>query len=194
MATLTAGGTTSSPQSKDKINVQVNAPSRREFLYYIWGASMALLLGGGGAAFIWYALPRFAEGTFGGLFNFAPTQIPQAETAPTSVPSGRFWVSNTNSGLVVLFGVCTHLGCLPKWVPANFRFECPCHGSKFELDGTYIEGPAPRALDRFPTTITFADGTVETSNDIGDPIPLNGREIASIVIDTGKKLVRPGHN
>jgi len=94
-----------------------------------------------------------------------------------------------------LYAVCTHLGCLPKWVATNNRFECPCHGSKFEKDGTYIEGPAPRSLDRFRTTITFADGTQVSMNDAGDPIPLadyQGRAIVSIDIDTGNRIMRAG--
>lgn len=196
MATLTAGenrGATAAA-AKAASQVQVAAPSRREFLYYIWGASMALLLGEATAGLIWFALPRFKEGTFGGIFNFPPDKVPPVDSHPVTEPAGRFHVSNVDRGLVVLYQVCTHLGCLPKWVESNHRFECPCHGSKYQLDGTYIEGPAPRSLDRFATTITFTDGTTATSNEIGDPIPLNGRTIASIVIDTGKRLRRPGKN
>lgn len=171
---------------------EVAAPSRREFLYYIWGASMALLLGEATAGLIWFALPRFKEGTFGGVFNFPPDKVPQAGTAPVSEPAGRFWVANAPEGLVVLYGVCTHLGCLPKWVDINERFECPCHGSKFELNGKFIDGPAPRSLDRFRTTITFDDGTQVVTNGNGDPIPLEGRTIASIAIDTGSRVMRSG--
>src|SRR5690606_13616135 len=122
--------------------VSVPAPSRREFLYYIWGASLALMLGQVGAVTLWFAFPRFKEGEFGGVFPFNPADIPPAGTIPESVPSGRFHVTQSEQGLFALYGVCTHLGCLPKWVPTNGRFECPCHGSKFNLNGTYIEGPA----------------------------------------------------
>ncbi|MBK8030346.1 MAG: Rieske 2Fe-2S domain-containing protein [Anaerolineae bacterium] len=182
----------SSAPAKAAPQVQVAAPSRREFLYYIWGASMALLLGEAGAGLIWFALPRFKEGTFGGTFNLAGDTLPQAGSAPVNVPEGRFWLSNSDAGFVVLYGVCTHLGCLPKWVDVNNRFECPCHGSKYEIDGKYIEGPAPRSLDRFRTTITFTDGTSETMNRDGDPINLAGRTIASIAVDTGTRLKRNG--
>lgn len=182
-----------SATGKNAPTVDAATPNRREFLYYIWGASIAMLLGGGGAALVWFALPRFPEGTFGGIFNFAPERIPQPGNGPAQIPEGRFWVSNTDSNEVVaLFGVCTHLGCLPKWVDSNFRFECPCHGSKFGLDGKYVEGPAPRSLDRFETTIEFTDGSVELSNAIGDPIPLNGRTVSAVRINTGKRIQRPG--
>jgi cytochrome b6-f complex iron-sulfur subunit len=192
---MTAGETrAAASQAKAADKVQVAAPNRREFLYYIWGASIALLLGQAGAAFIWFALPRFKEGTFGGIFNFPPERIPQVDTFPISEPAGRFHVSNVDEGLVVLYGVCTHLGCLPKWVEANHRFECPCHGSKFQLSGLYIEGPAPRSLDRFETTIYFTDGTSQTSNEVGDPIPIQGKTVARVEINTGRRLQRTGHN
>lgn len=184
---------TAAPQPKSDAGLEALAPTRREFLYYIWGASIAMLLGGSGAALVWFALPRFKEGTFGGVFNLTGDRVPQPDAAPTQVPEGRFWVSHTaDDALVVLFGVCTHLGCLPKWSPSNHRFECPCHGSKFQLNGLYIEGPAPRSLDRFDTTITFTDGTTAASNGAGDPIPLNGRTVSNIAINTGKRLKRNG--
>jgi cytochrome b6-f complex iron-sulfur subunit len=172
---------------------QVNAPSRREFLYYIWGASIALLLGEAGAGLIWFALPRFKEGTFGGIFNFPPEQVPEVEKAPYNQADGRFWVSNPSDGFIVLYGVCPHLGCLPKWSDSNHRFECPCHGSKYQLDGKYIEGPAPRSMDRFATTLTFEDGSTLAMDSAGDPMPLDGKpKITSIKIDTGKRIMRPG--
>lgn len=193
MATITAGEPRPAARAAAAApQVEVSAPSRREFLYYIWGASMALLLGEGTAAFIWFALPRFREGTFGGVFNFPPDKVPQADSPPYNEASGRFWVSHPGDSLVILYGVCTHLGCLPKWVDNNERFECPCHGSKYTLDGTFIEGPAPRSLDRFPTTVFFTDGTSTEMDASGDPIPLNGRTIARISIDTGRRIQRAG--
>jgi cytochrome b6-f complex iron-sulfur subunit len=180
-------------QAKADDAVVVSPPSRREFLYYIWGASLLLLLGEAGAGIIWFAYPRFAEGSFGGTFPFPPESVPNAGAAPESVPAGRFHVSHLeDDSLVVLYGVCTHLGCLPKWTELTERFECPCHGSKFERSGLYIEGPASRSLDRFITTITFDDGTTETTNANGDPIPLQGRRIASIAVDTGSRIKRNG--
>jgi len=185
--------TPSVAQAQSTPSVQVAAPSRREFLYYIWGASIALLLGQATAGVLWFAFPRFREGEFGGTFTFNPEELPTANTVPASVPAGRFHVSNTSDGLLALYGVCTHLGCLPKWVPTNNRFECPCHGSKFELSGAYIEGPAPRALDRFPTQVIYADGTTAETPADGGPIPLDaGKQIAEIRVNTGARILGPG--
>jgi ubiquinol-cytochrome c reductase iron-sulfur subunit len=61
-------------------------------------------------------------------------------------------------GLLVVIGLCTHLGCAPKFRPdagaADLGgkdwpggFFCPCHGSKFDLSGRVFDNvPAPTNL------------------------------------------------
>ena len=61
----------------------------------------------------------------------------------------RVWIVREEAGLYALFAKCTHLGCTPRWLAAEDKFKCPCHGSGFYKDGTNFEGPAPRPLDRF---------------------------------------------
>ena len=41
---------------------------------------------------------------------------------------------------------CTHLGCLVRFNAAEASWDCPCHGSRFAVDGTVLEGPAVNAL------------------------------------------------
>ena len=59
---------------------------------------------------------------------------------------------------LVLVGLCTHLGCSPKYLPevkpmefdAQWKggYHCPCHGSKFDLAGRVYKGvPAPTNLE-----------------------------------------------
>jgi len=66
--------------------------------------------------------------------------------------------------LLVLVGVCTHLGCSPQEKPAEAKaemgadwlggFYCPCHGSKFDFAGRVFKGsPAPLNLVVPPYTV-----------------------------------------
>jgi len=192
MATASAAKSAATPKAEKAAEVAVSAPSRREFLYYIWGASILLVAGEVTGGILWFAYPRFKAGEFGGTFTVAGGEVPTADTAPISKPEGRFWLSNSSEGFVALYAVCTHLGCLPKWVDTNFRFECPCHGSKYQITGKYIEGPAPRSLDRFKATIVFTDGSSVVTDGAGDPIPLGGRTIQQILVDTSSRIKRNG--
>jgi glycine/D-amino acid oxidase-like deaminating enzyme/nitrite reductase/ring-hydroxylating ferredoxin subunit len=45
---------------------------------------------------------------------------------------------------------CTHLGCLLRFNEAERSWDCPCHGSRFAVDGAVLEGPATRSLERKP--------------------------------------------
>ena len=42
---------------------------------------------------------------------------------------------------------CPHLGCALKWNPQERTWDCPCHGSRFEENGTLIDNPATGDLD-----------------------------------------------
>ncbi len=171
--------------------IQIAPVTRREFMFYVWGASMALLLAASGGIIVWFALPRFKAGEFGGVIDV--TSVPKPGDPPVKYPAGKFWMSNdADKGLVALYTVCTHLGCLYAWAQSNFRFECPCHGSKYTTDGTWIEGPAPRSLDRFPIVVTTNNGEL-TNNEAGDPIPgLSPTNVVSVRVDTGKRIKRDG--
>jgi cytochrome b6-f complex iron-sulfur subunit len=61
----------------------------------------------------------------------------------------RVWIVREEEGIYALFAKCTHLGCTPRWLAAEDKFKCPCHGSGFYKSGLNFEGPAPRPLDRF---------------------------------------------
>jgi cytochrome b6-f complex iron-sulfur subunit len=205
-AALPAGDSTSLPLS------------RREFLYYLWGISMAVALAGGTGATIWFALPRFREGEFGGVVTIPVGEVPPPDSAPLAHPDGRFWLVNLGAqtvaderqpddypeqeGVKAIYMVCVHLGCLYKWVDTQDRFECPCHGSKYLKSTARIDGPANRNLDVFVVEAVDAAGNVvgrtepTLSGRDGSAVPLTP-EVVALRVDTGRKIVgapntRPG--
>ncbi len=62
-------------------------------------------------------------------------------------------VKKDKANWLVLVGICTHLGCIPKGqtiADAKGDFGgwfCPCHGSHYDTSGRIRKGPAPRNLD-----------------------------------------------
>jgi cytochrome b6-f complex iron-sulfur subunit len=63
---------------------------------------------------------------------------------------GSYWVA--------LYQKCVHLGCTVPFRDSCVSFKCPCHGSHYNVNGEYLDGPAPRSLDRF--RISFENGNV----------------------------------
>jgi glycine/D-amino acid oxidase-like deaminating enzyme/nitrite reductase/ring-hydroxylating ferredoxin subunit len=43
--------------------------------------------------------------------------------------------------------VCTHAKCIVNWNGAEKSWDCPCHGARYDIDGTVLTGPATRALE-----------------------------------------------
>jgi len=180
--------------------------TRREFLYYIWAASMALLMAETGGATLWFAYPRFKAGTFGGIFELDIGEVPAPDSDPQPYDAGRFWLVNLGDqnagderlqqyvsgepyaiqpkGVKALYKICVHLGCIYKWVPTNDRFECPCHGSKYLPTGVRIGGPARRNLDVFVIEAVDVNGNVITRTEA----TLNGMEGTAIDITGAAKL------
>jgi menaquinol-cytochrome c reductase iron-sulfur subunit len=74
-------------------------------------------------------------------------------------------VKQPNNEVVAFLPQCTHLGCAYHWDDPSRTFICPCHTSRFSMDGQVLGGPAPRPLDRFMTKIQ--GGRL----DIGPPEP-----------------------
>lgn len=158
---------------------------------YAWGAALGLLTLQVGYATYDFMYPRFRAGEFGGAFPLPLGELPPADAGPNGNTTGKFWLVDTAEGPKALYMVCTHLGCLYKWEPSNFRFECPCHGSMFSHDGHYILGPAPRSLDQFVIDIVQNGEVIASTEDSGDAIvpPQIPGPDAQIVVQTGQRIM-----
>lgn len=57
------------------------------------------------------------------------------------------------SHYMVCIGLCTHLGCIPAYNPAEKGFLCACHGGQFDWSGQVTKVPPPRGFDIPPFKI-----------------------------------------
>jgi len=164
--------------------------NRREFLNFAWLASLGFLtVSMAGVTFL-FSLPRFEEGEFGGVVPMGKvSDLPAPGSAPVNYPKVKVWLSNTDEGVIALYKVCTHLGCLYNWRDLEDKFVCPCHGSQFTAGGDYILGPAPRSLDRFVVQALDPNtGEVIAESTDGTPMPVPDNPDALINVDTGQKI------
>ena len=84
-----------------------------------------------------------------------PTDYAVGEVSEKWKKEYRVWIVREPDGFYALWAKCTHLGCTPRWLTAEAKFKCPCHGSGFYRSGINFEGPAPRPLER--VKISLAD-------------------------------------
>ena len=161
--------------------------SRRDFFRKSLLVSLMVFgaqFGGATIAFLWPNL----KGGFGSLINAGAVSDIRNQISTTSQPSdngaGRFYVWDYGSGykgldaaagvdysasgyiadgLMAIYQRCAHLGCRVPFCQSSQWFECPCHGSKYNVAGEYELGPAPSGLQRFPVSIKDGNLFVDTS-------------------------------
>ena len=158
----------------------LDQPPRRNFLVEFW----AILVGGiagivpclAGLAVLLDPLRKSAAGTE--LVRIAsletvpddgvPRQFPVVKDrvdAWTYSPNERvgavFLIRQPGSSEVTAFNsVCPHAGCFVGFDANTKKFQCPCHTSAFDLDGTIIKpSPSPRDMDKLEPT-EIRDGWV----------------------------------
>jgi len=71
-----------------------------------------------------------------------------------------------DGGFIAVSSKCTHLGCVIQFNTNHDRFECPCHASAFDKDGSVISSPAARALDYYPIAFKGNKVLVDTANPV----------------------------
>ncbi len=158
--------------------------SRRQFLNRAWSASFLTFLGLFGMSSLSFLWPSLTGGfgtriTAGNYDELLEEIGPKNGFKPIFVPQGRFWLTyyegTADSPVYLAIGAkelkmqapyrkCVHLGCSVPHCDSSMLFECPCHGSKYRLNGEYYGGPAPRGLDRFPVTIEGGNVVVDTGD------------------------------
>jgi len=84
--------------------------------------------------------------------NVASLRDPQSDTDRTK---------KGHENLLVVIGVCTHLGCIPLGHSGSFDgWFCPCHGSVYDTSGRIRQGPAPLNL-AVPEYAFLTDKTIK---------------------------------
>lgn len=79
------------------------------------------------------------------IFELGPaSQYPPGSITP--LPEAKAILVHSAGGLQAFSTICPHLGCEVQRKAEGF--ECPCHGSRFGLDGSLINGPASQPLER----------------------------------------------
>lgn len=162
---------------KSKPAKTADEPTRRNVMVAAGWGFMAAIGGGSTLAFARFMSPNVLEvpdpkvrvGALSKYLAMAPGDV--NEDYKPEKPSG-FWIIREEDRIVAVSIICTHLGCIPSWLPNDRKFKCPCHGSGFKANGVNFEGPAPRPLERFKI---YADGD-------------------TVIVDRSKKFLAMGPN
>jgi cytochrome b6-f complex iron-sulfur subunit len=93
-----------------------------------------------------------------------PATFPLGTRLPLAAQ--RVTILRTQRGMAAVSTTCTHLGCVVT--TTDIGFDCPCHGSRFDPDGTVLGGPAPTPLPWFRLSLT-PNGEVEV--DTSEVVP-----------------------
>jgi cytochrome b6-f complex iron-sulfur subunit len=97
-----------------------------------------------------------------------PEEIPPGTVLV--LPKHKIYVLRSTEGVFALSSICTHLGCMTRYLPESAQLACPCHGSRFSLEGKVTAGPAPRPLRRLQVTLErgllVVDGSKEVTADV----------------------------
>jgi cytochrome b6-f complex iron-sulfur subunit len=171
--------------------------TRRQFLNRSIITFFIVGLSGFGAAVLAFLWPQ-PKGGFGSKIKVGKISDIEAQISGAKgfyyLPEGRMWLTkypissvdkakkvytqpvlnSLEAGVAVLYQKCPHLGCRVPSCQTSQWFECPCHGSQYNLAGEKKGGPAPRGMDRFATEVSGGELTVDTGTVIqGPPIGTN---------------------
>ena len=98
--------------------------------------------------------PLYVQAFVGPIFDPSYASSPLSSVGGAALvqsSSGNFLVARTaQDAFTALTAVCTHEACTVSGFQ-NQAYVCPCHGSRYSLSGTVLQGPAPASLRQFAT-------------------------------------------
>jgi cytochrome b6-f complex iron-sulfur subunit len=66
----------------------------------------------------------------------------------TYIAESQIFIYKKKNKLDIYDAHCTHMGCILNFNQAKKQFNCPCHKSRFDINGVKLRGPANRDLDK----------------------------------------------
>jgi cytochrome b6-f complex iron-sulfur subunit len=139
--------------------------SRRRLMAYAWMGAAAIVMGElifGTFAFLW---PRRKGPKVETVFIAGKVaDFKVGEVLPFR--KERTFILRTEGGFLAISAICTHLHCVVNWNEMLKKFECPCHGAKFNHNGEVLEGPPPRPLDLYKLQIVAGNVVVDRASPI----------------------------
>lgn len=82
-------------------------------------------------------------------------KLPRGEGGIFNVRMRRIAAYRDHKGeLHTLSPVCSHLKCIVDFNKAEKTWDCPCHGSRYDIDGQVLNGPATHALEKIEMPVT----------------------------------------
>lgn len=77
-------------------------------------------------------------------------QLDLGEAAVVTTQDGPVAIYRDDTGKRhAVSAVCPHMGCLVSWNDGEQSWDCPCHGSRFDIDGTVLDTPAVTDLEPY---------------------------------------------
>jgi cytochrome b6-f complex iron-sulfur subunit len=178
---------------REPVTPEAYGVTRRKFFNRALAAVFGLFLAQFTLASLWFVWPKL-KGGFGTPVNVGKVGelksavIQGGSVQPQFIASAQSWIvpieislipgssyesvpfvvaggEGDGVGLMALWQRCVHLGCRVPDCASSQGFECPCHGSKYNIHGEYEGGPAPRNMDRFGVSVSDSgDFIIETGN------------------------------
>jgi Rieske Fe-S protein len=77
------------------------------------------------------------------------TELTEGEAKVVKYEGESYAVYKDSGGKIHLVkSTCTHMNCEVRWNSAEISWDCPCHGSRFNVNGKMLTGPTVKDLHR----------------------------------------------